>query len=83
MNVYFTKGVNRRYPNRWYLTAHPYAVCVQSWPWTDIVRARLYIENLGFRPCIKRWHERDLFISFRNKSDEAFFVIKTGQGFDL
>jgi hypothetical protein len=83
MKVYFTKGVNIRYPNRWYLSADPYAQCVQSWPWTDVVRARLYIENLGFQPCIKRYLEKKLFISFRNKSDEAWFVIQIADGFEI
>lgn len=83
MKMYFVKGVNKRFPNRWYVCAHPQTDCVQQFYMTDIVRVRLYVENLGFKPCKKRWGERKLYISFRNKSDEALFIMQIACGIEI
>ena len=100
MKVYFTKGVDRRYPNRWYLSAHPEAQCVQYWSIKNVFEARDYIKSLGFKPAESYrtspnksssekiydyipHNERNLFIVFRNKSDEAFFAMTVSDGFEI
>jgi len=105
MKYYFTKGVNRVYPKRWYLSAHPQAQVVQYFSRTDVSMVKLYIENLGFKPA-KRYDTyvyydqmqalysgqsakrtdrdlRNLFIVFKNKSDEAHFIMLTADGFGI
>ena len=92
MKVYFTKGVDRRYPNRWYLSAHPKTQCVQYCAIKNVFEGD-YIKSLGFKlaksyqnlPLVKinDYTQRNLFIVFRNKSDEAFFAMTVSDGFEI
>jgi len=100
MKLYFTKGVDRRYPNRWYLTAHPDARVVQYWPIKEVYKAKEYIKSLGFKPAeshqctytyksmysnkkIKDYNSRTLFIVFKNKADEASFIMHISDGIEV
>jgi hypothetical protein len=99
MIFWFTKGVNRKYPNRWYLSAHPEAQVVQYFPRTDVRAVSHYIKSLGFKPgllyqCLtyydtragkwkKNYDNRNLYIVFKNKADEAYFVMLIGNGIEL
>jgi hypothetical protein len=94
---YFRKGLDLRYPNRWYLSAHPQTNCVQYWPVSTIIEVKRYIRELGFNPAEKyerlkdmwdiqkydkKYNSRSLFIVFKNKADEAHFIMLVGDGFN-
>jgi len=88
MIFWLTKGVNRKYPNRWYLSAHPEAQVVQYFPRTDVCAVSHYIKSLGFKPGLlyqwkKNYDNRNLYIVFKNKADEAYFVMLIGNGIEL
>jgi hypothetical protein len=86
---YFVKGVDRRYPKRWHLSASPQTCVVQYFPIGDTRAVKKHIESLGFKPS-KTYQtygrgncDRTLFIVFKNKADEASFIMHTHDGIEV